>query len=214
MDHFIKETISPSGLFNTLNLLKAYEQAIDENIISTITDAQGIIVHANRKFCEVSQYSPSEVVGKSHKIVNSGFHSKEFFKNMWQTIGRGKVWHDEIKNRAEDGSLYWVDTVIVPIKDEQNQNTHFLSLRTLITERKELEKKKAKYVSSLEVLLVMTSSNVKKPLSQCLQQMNNFDPEKPASNNALKEIVSNLQQSAAELDTFTRELTTFIREME
>jgi PAS domain S-box-containing protein len=135
----MKEDTKTACLFDTLQLLKAYEHAIDENIISTITDTKGVIVHVNKKFCEISKYTADEVIGKHHRILNSGYHSKEFFKKMWQTIGKGNVWHNEIRNKAKDGTIYWVDTVIVPIKDENEKNTHYLSLRTLITERKQLQ---------------------------------------------------------------------------
>ncbi|MES2766910.1 MAG: PAS domain-containing protein [Bacteroidota bacterium] len=205
---------STTNLFNTLQLLKAYEQAIDENIISSITDTAGIIVHANKKFCEVSQYSSDEIIGKTHSIINSGFHSDEFFKTLWRTIGAGKVWHNEIRNKAKDGSFYWVDTVIVPIKNEEVEITHYLSLRGLITEKKELEEKNEKYLTSLEVLLVMTSNNVKKPLAECLAEMNSFDPEKGPGKDDLRGIMAKLQHSVSELHKFTGELSTFIREID
>lgn len=210
----MKDHNTSSELFNSLQLLQAYEQAIDENIISSITDTKGVIVHVNKKFCEVSKYSADEILGKNHNIIKSGFHSHTFFKNLWETIGSGQVWHNEIKNKAKDGSFYWVDTVIVPIKNHQNVNTHYLSLRTLITTRKLLEKNKEQYVSSLEVLLVMTSNKVKKPLAECLKQLNTFDPEKPSDITELKHIADSLKQSVFELDDYTKELTTFIREME
>ncbi|MCW3077108.1 MAG: hypothetical protein JWO32_1717 [Bacteroidetes bacterium] len=210
-DSTLKDT---NFLFNTMQLLQAYEQGIDENIISTITDSKGIIVHANKKFCEVSKFSVGEIIGQNHRIINSGYHPKEFFINMWQTISAGKVWHQEIRNKAKDGTFYWVDTVIVPIKDKDETISHFLSLRTLITDRKILEKKKEQYVSSLEVLLVMTSNKVKKPLMKCLDEINNFDRDKLINKPELTQMVNNLRVSVAELDNFTNELSVFIREME
>ncbi|MBC7382547.1 MAG: PAS domain S-box protein [Bacteroidia bacterium] len=210
----MKDENNTTGLFNTLQLLQAYEQAIDENIISSITDTFGTIVHANKKFCEISQYSVDEVIGQNHSIINSGYHTKTFFKNLWDTIENGKVWHNEIKNKAKDGTNYWVDTVIVPVKDQNGKNTHYLSLRTLITTRKQLEKNKENYVSSLEVLLVMTSNKVKKPLSDCLIQINKFDPKKSFAKSEFINILDNLKLSANELDNFTKELNLFIREME
>ena len=201
------------SLFNTLSLLQAYEQAIDESIICSITDTTGVIKHVNKKFCEISKYSANELIGQNHRIINSGFHSKEFFKTMWQTIGIGDVYHNEIKNKAKDQTYYWVDTVIVPIKAEKGKVTLYLSLRTLITERKQLQKEKERYVSSLETLLVMTSNNMKKPLSNCLKQMNIFNAEKLSSKSELKPIVDNLKLSTSELTDFMRELEVFIRDM-
>jgi len=203
-----------SGHFNTLQLLQAYERAIDENIISSITDTAGTILYVNAKFCETAKYSESELLGQNHRIVNSGFHSKDFFRGMWRTIRNGAVWHDEIRNKAKDGSHYWVDTVIVPVKDEGDTITHYLSLRTLITQRKALEKAKAKHLASLEALLVMTSQRVRKPLSTCLKQLDQLRPAQHPNPQELNEIVTSLRSSANELDAFTRELTTFIRDMD
>ena len=198
---------------NSLQLLGAYQKAVDENIISSITDLNGIIVHANQKFCDISKYPCNEIIGQNHRLINSGYHSREFFTKMWNTILSGNVWHNEIKNRAKDGSTYWVDTVIVPIKSDDNIVTHFLSLRTLISERKLFEEKKAQYVSSLETLMVMTSIGVKKPLSSCMNQIKDFDSENRTDIKGLRGIVDNLKLSVTELDNFTKELTNFIREM-
>ena len=199
--------------FNALQLVQTYERAIDESIISSITDRDGEIIYVNEKFCEISKFSASELIGKNHRIINSSFHSKEFFTTMWRTIGKGDVWHGEIRNKAKDGTYYWVDTVIVPIKDDGENNTHYFSLRTLITERKELERKKEKHLKALETLLVMTSHNIQKPLSACLKQMDLLDSIRPMEKAELKEIANNLKSSVSELDTFTKELGTFIRDM-
>src|SRR5687768_11775421 len=107
---------SPDSLFQSMHLLQAYEKAINTNVISTITDKEGIIVYANEKFCEVSKYELVAILGQNHRIINSGHHGKEFFNELWASITKGDVWHGEIKNKASDGSFYWVDTVIVPIK--------------------------------------------------------------------------------------------------
>jgi len=136
--------------FDTLQLLQAYERAIDENIISSITDTHGTILSVNRKFCETSKYSADELVGQNHRIVNSGYHPKAFFATMWRTIAAGHVWHAEIRNKAKDGSYYWVDTVIVPIKNNDDRITHYLSLRTLITARKNQERRKDEQHRTLE----------------------------------------------------------------
>jgi PAS domain S-box-containing protein len=203
-----------SSQFDTLQLLQAYERAIDQNIISSITDTTGRILYVNQRFCDTSQYSAAELVGQNHRIVNSGHHPAEFFRNMWRTISAGNVWHDEIRNRAKDGTRYWVDTVIVPIKGSSGENTHYLSLRTLITEKKKLEHDRAEAHRALKVLLVMTSDKVRRPLSHCLAQMNRLDADAQLTPTAITAILKDLRSSASELDTFTRELATFIRDME
>jgi len=123
----------------TLRTLQAYQSAVNEAAIVSITDLKGIILFVNDKFVEVSKYSSAELIGKTHHIVNSDFHSKSFFKQMWQTIGNGKPWRGEIKNKTKDGNYYWVDTVITPVLDQKGNAFQYLSIRNLITAQKENE---------------------------------------------------------------------------
>lgn len=126
---------------NKYHELKEYKNAIDEaNIVST-TDANGIITHVSESFCELSGYSYDEIVGKTHRLLSSGYHSKEFIKELWTTIKSGKIWRGEIKNKDKFGNEFWLSTVIIPVFDEFNQVKEYLAIRENITSRKLLEGK-------------------------------------------------------------------------
>jgi PAS domain S-box-containing protein len=123
----------------TLDSLQFQKYAIDRSAIVATTDRDGIIISVNEKFCEISQYSAAELIGKTHRVINSGHHPPEFFRDLWAVITSGQVWTGEIKNRAKDGSYYWVATTIVPCLDRSGQPFQYLSIRFDITLRKQAE---------------------------------------------------------------------------
>ncbi|MED1781568.1 EAL domain-containing protein [Brevibacillus fortis] len=122
-----------------VNELADVKYALDQSTILAITDHMGIILRANDQFCRISKYERSELLGKDHRILNSGYHPKGFFKEMWSCIRSGQVWRGEIRNRAKDGSYYWVDTTIVPFKNQAGEIYQYLSIRSDITCRKQME---------------------------------------------------------------------------
>jgi PAS domain S-box-containing protein len=152
---------------DSLRHLDEMRHALDQAAIVAATDQRGIITYVNDRFCEISQYSREELIGQDHRIVNSGCHPKEFMTDLWRTIARGQVWRGEIRNRAKDGSTYWVETTIVPFLDARNKPRQYLSIRYDITARKQAEAqlKEQASLAQLGALAAVVAHEVRNPLA-------------------------------------------------
>ena len=151
----------------THNQLEDFKRALDHAAIVAITDVSGRITYVNDTFCEISGYSREELLGQDHRIVNSSHHSKDFIRDLWRTIASGQVWHGEIRNRAKDGHIYWVDTTIVPFLNARGKPYQYIAIRSDITGRKQAEEKLAQQAALARVgqMAAVVAHEVRNPLA-------------------------------------------------
>ncbi|MDP1728394.1 MAG: PAS domain S-box protein, partial [Bacteroidota bacterium] len=128
-----------AALLQSFNEISNYKNALDKSSMLDVSDKNGIIQYVNDKFCQISKYNKEELIGQDHRMLSSGYHDKAFIKNLWNTISKGNIWHEEIKNKAKDDTYYWVDTTIVPFLDKKGIPFQYITIRTDITVRKQAE---------------------------------------------------------------------------
>lgn len=141
-------------------VLRTNLAVIDQHAILAVTDIQGRIQYANPQFCAITGYSAEELLGQTHRIINSGTHPQEYFVDMWTTISQGRVWHGEICNRAKDGSLYWVDSTIAPVLGSNGKPERYLAIRTDITALKRVEAELREITERFELVVDASSDGI------------------------------------------------------
>ncbi|MCW8932480.1 MAG: response regulator, partial [Gammaproteobacteria bacterium] len=157
-EHALKKTSKETQ--QALAELAEQKFALDQHSIVAITDIGGTITYVNELFSQISGYSKEELLGQNHRLLSSEIHDKNFWKNMYQTVSQGNVWHHEICNKAKDGHLYWVDTTIVMIKDADSKPQSYIAIQADITQRKKIEQATAKNFSLLEAILESTDNGI------------------------------------------------------
>jgi PAS domain S-box-containing protein len=191
--------------------LADFRYAITSASIVSIADHKGDITYANENFVSISKYSLEELLGQNHHILNSGYHSKAFFKDLWNTIVSGKIWRGELKNKAKDGTYYWVDTFIIPFMDENGKPVHYLSIRNDITNRKHTEEALIRQNTELEKtnaeldrFVYSASHNLRAPLTSIMGLINILNTgEKPEAYLAM------IEKSVNKLDEFIKDIVNY-----
>jgi PAS domain S-box-containing protein len=198
------------AMADSLRGLDEIRYALDQAAIVAATDHRGVITYVNDKFCEISKYSRDELLGRDHRIISSAHHPKEFIDDLWRTIGSGRVWRGELRNRAKDGSFYWVDTTIVPFLDGNGQPWQYLSIRCDITARKNAEaqiREEAAF-THLGKLAAVVAHEVRNPLAglRASLQILGRRPDGPD-----REIVAAMIQRIDELNDKVEDLLLYAR---
>ncbi len=189
--------------------LQSYLDAINVHVYSAVTDTHGTILKVNEPLTKVTGYAEEELIGKNFRLVNSGFHSKEFFKTLFQSLADGKTWRNEVKNRRKDGSFFWIDMVVIPLKNERGATNYFLTLALPITERKDAEEQKEKTSKMLEDIAFRASHKVRGPIAR-IQGLMNLMEKGYLKQSEIDSITYFLKASVDEVDVATRELTSFV----
>jgi PAS domain S-box-containing protein len=186
-----------SAVTRSVRELEDIRYALDQSAIVAITDVSGRITYANDKFCEISKYARDELIGQDHRLLNSGHHPKTYIRELWRTIAQGRVWRGDLRNRAKDGTLYWVDTTIVPFLDERRHPWQYMAIRYDITERKRQEARLREQAALATVgeMAAVVAHEVRNPIAGirgALQVIASRLPATAGDLSILKEVMSRL----------------------
>jgi two-component system CheB/CheR fusion protein len=193
----------------SIRRLEEIRQALDQAAIVAMTDQKGTITYVNDKFCEISGFSARELLGQDHRIINSGHHPKEFFRELWQTIARGRIWRGEIRNRAKNGTYYWVDTTIVPFLDRTGKPRQYLAIRSDITQRKNAEARllEQSALAQLGQLAAVVAHEVRNPLAGVrgtLQVLRSRAPSGSAETSVMDAMIARIDVLNAKVEDILR----------
>lgn len=208
---------SAQALQYSLKELSDYKVALDESSIVAITDQKGVINYVNDNFCKISKYTKEELIGQDHRIINSGYHSKEFIRNIWVTIANGKIWRGDLCNKAKDGTIYWVETTIVPFLNELGKPWQYVAIRSDITNRKLTEQAQQKLTEDLvqrnkdlEQFTYIVSHNLRAPVANIIGYSSEL---KETKNNPEETLlyINELAESVGRLDTVIKDLNSILQ---
>jgi len=192
--------------------LSDIKYALDQAAIVATTDVAGRITYVNDRFCQISKFERDDLIGQDHRIVNSGLHSKAFIRELWRTIASGRVWHGELRNRAKDGSFYWVDTTIVPFVNERGKPYQYIAIRSDITQKKAAEARLRDQASlaRLGQMAAVVAHEVKNPLAGIKGAMQVILSRRPAGD-AEVPVMQDIVQRIDALNDLIQDLLLFAR---
>jgi PAS domain S-box-containing protein len=191
--------------------LQNYLDAINVNIYSAITDLKGRILKVNEPLTTLTGYSEGELLGNNFSMFNSGHHPNSFFKDMWDYILSGKSWRGEVKNKRKDETYFWIDLVIIPLKDKDEEIRYFLNLALPITERKVNEETREKTIHVLETIAFSTSHKVRGPLAT-IQGLASLLQKDLIKDEEFRSVANQLVASSNELSMATSDMVKFVNE--
>lgn len=197
--------VSEIALRKSYQSIQDYKLALDVSANIVVTDLKGYITDVNERTCHLTGYTREELIGQHTRINKSGMHSREFYSNLWRTISSGEVWRGELYNLKKDGSGYWVDTIIVPLKDEEGTIMQYLAIRNDITDRKNYISEIETQIKRLREIAWMQSHVVRAPLARLMGLVELLKMESITEED-IAEILMNIEKSAKELDTIVREI--------
>jgi PAS domain S-box-containing protein len=189
--------------------------ALDQAAIVAITDTTGAIKYVNQKFCDISKYRREELIGQDHRILNSGYHPKEFIRDLWVTIANGRIWRGEIRNRAKDGSIYWVDTTIVPFLDGHRKPYQYMAIRYEVTDRKRSEERlrEQEALAHLGRMAAVVAHEVKNPIAGIRGALQVIGSRMPADSRD-KPVVGDIIARLDALNRIVQDMLVFARPRE
>ena len=195
-----------------LKELQDTKLALDQAAIVATTDVAGKITSVNEKFCQISGYAEAELLGQDHRIINSGYHPKEFFRELWTTIARGDIWTGEVRNLAKNGEIYWVATTIVPFLDDGGKPYQYMAIRFEITERKRAEARlrEQETLARLGEMAAIVAHEVKNPLAGIRGALQVIGGRMPAQASE-RAVIDDIQARIDALNQMVQDLLLFAR---
>ncbi|MBI3218747.1 MAG: PAS domain S-box protein [Bacteroidetes bacterium] len=191
------------------NELQSYIDAINVHVYSAVIDTNGIILKVNAPLVRATGYCELELIGKNISILHAQYQQDDFYRNGALFHSENKTWRGEVKKKRKDGSHFWVDKVIIPLKNESGTANYFLVLALPITERKEAEEQKERISKMLEDIAFRASHKVRGPIAR-IQGLMNLMENGYIEKEEMSAIIRFLRMSIDEMDMTTRELTRFV----